>query len=177
MKSAKFRADGVGAVVGLLASPTELRYENEGHVLMFSLIGNVIETERNDVVVLGQKTDDSTMSVCYMESLPKQEGEIIRHTLDVNGQICELLAIPAQLVKETKKVVIGDQVKDELSIELGKNHVMHLVLYQDFESTSASGCYVFLLPKQPKVVESEHGEGYAKRKIKAEYTQGVQLLS
>ena len=177
MKAARFREDGYGAIVGRLRLPNEIQYENDGRLGTFQLTGNVLETEYNDVALLGRRLSEYAFEVDDMESL--EIDDVLYFETKNTEEPCYLLIIPKDLVTEIKKEVIpgGMKVKNILVVNGGKNHNLNLTTIGEWRPDIANKSYVFLLRKEITTIENEFGSGYAIKKVKTDYAAGIQLLS
>lgn len=179
MKSALYKKDSkLGAIVGHLCAPDEIQYEQCGKVESMKLVGDVVDTEGYDVLILGTKEDDGTFHVQKMESMPKESDGIekFKATFD-NEEILSYL-VPVGLVTDIKETVNEKGVRYHvLTIPEGKRQMMHFTVLGEFNPKPATGCFVLLLSKRPEVVEKEFGSGYAVAKQVSRYAVGVQLMS
>lgn len=106
--------DGCGAVCGTLVAPNRLAFVRTdklgGKELVYAaLTGNVVETEYNEVVVLGKllesptKENDGIILVQKMESL-YVDGAIKQYTgLDAENNPYVILVIPKEKFQESKR--------------------------------------------------------------------------
>lgn len=177
MKSAIFRKNGEGVLVGRLSAPDRIRCDQNGKIEEFELSGNVVETEYNDVLVVGKKTDEHAVFVQQMESLPTAEDGALLFTFGEQNDAC-CVAIPKSCVKEiADKVAANGAPYKAIRAEIGKNHSFYLNLYDRFEEESVTDTIVALLKSAPQRTENRFGEGYAVKTVITESALGWQIKS
>lgn len=165
MKAAMFRKDGMGAVVGRLKSPNEIQYENQGKLMTFTLTGNVVDTEYNDVVVVGNKIDEDTFFVQSMESLPKENEDALELKGEgVDGPI-HCLAVPIEMIIDAE-IRKNDNGKSYRALRIAdeKNSTIFLTVFGEYCETPINYSMVFLLVNPLNKTEKAFGEGYAVKK-------------
>lgn len=178
MKQTRFRNDGVGVAVGRLSSPTTLKYEKDGHIGTFELTGNVLETEYNDVFVLGHCISETEMRVEKMESIPLCNDKYLGFKCDSEQGEVLCIAIPKNMVKAVEEKFSPNETKYySLTIELEKNDHMYLSVFGAFEQNIRTGSYIFILRNNPQVSVNEYGSGYAIKKVTTRMAAGWQIVS
>lgn len=170
--------DGLGVIVGRLSAPNRVRYENEGNIKEFDLIGNVVDTEYNDVFMVGKQVDENTFEVQKMESIPDFDEKLFGLVGTGEAGNMYVLAIPeAQVDRIEDKVSENGKPYKLIHAQFAKNDYFHISVFGEFRKDTLNSCYVFVLWEDPKVEVSEHGSGYAVKKIKGRYARATQLLS
>jgi hypothetical protein len=178
MKSAMFRSDGVGAVVGHLCAPDKAQYENNGKIGVFVLTGNVVETEYNDVLLVGKKTGEDTFLVEQMESLPKKDEGMLFFTAAGEKGEANCIAIPKHMIKESgTHTSESGTVYHTIKAEIGRNHFILVNIFGDYTEESGTDTVVLLLKGAPRKEERNFGSGYAVKRIISEYAAGWQVKS
>lgn len=177
MKSAMFRKDNAGAVVGKLKSPTEIQYENNGKIEIFSLTGNIVETQYNDVIVLGRKIDDTHMEVHKMESLPKLQEPPFGLKGTDNEKPVYSLCIPKDIISNIEQHIDTKGKLYHTVHAVAGNTTYFISVFGEFTENTINDCYVFLMTDAPKIEHSEFGKGYAVKKRTTVSTIGYQVAS
>lgn len=178
MKAAMFRKDGLGGVIGRLKTPTMLQYEDNGTLRIFNLTGNVIDTEYNDVFVLGQKVDENTLEVQKMESLPKLNEEYLGFRGNGEDGPIYSIVFPANMFRETEELTSEKGITyHKMHFNIDKKNSMCITLFGEYTADTANGCMAFLLKERPTIYNNEYGRGYAVKEWTVRYATGYQLLS
>lgn len=178
MKAALFRKDGIGAVVGRLKSPNEIQYEDNGSIKIFQLTGNVLETEYNDVLLLGKKISDTVFEVQKMESLPHKQEEILGFKAMGNDGPAYCLAIPVdKLTNVEEKISERQSTYHIMHFTLDNNTTMYLTILGEWQKDPANECYVFILTQPMTSEEHSFGSGYAIKRRVTKYAIGNQVMS
>lgn len=178
MKAAMFRKDGMGAVVGRLKSPNEVQYEDNGTLKVFQLTGNVVDTEFNDVLIVGKKVSENTLEVAKMESLPDRNGAFLgfKAAGDMGELFC--MAIPKCCVIDVEeKMAENGAPYKKFHAKLTEKMSLFLNVFNEYHEKTANGCYVFLLKEAPTTEHNEFGTGFAKKQWTVKYGTGYQVLS
>lgn len=177
MKAALFRKDNYGAVVGRLKSPTELQYEDNGHVRIFNLLGKIVETEYNDVLILGKRINDNEFYVEKMESIPKDNEDFLGLYADGEEGRYYSLAIPKSLLVSIDEKPIKTGILYTFHFALSEKRTLFLNTYDVPLKDVRTDSYIFLLKKALEKEEKQYGIGYAVKKWTNMYGHGIQLLS
>ena len=177
MKAALYK-DGVGLIVGRLKTPTQIQYEDDGHVKMLDLTGNVLETEYNDVLVFG-KEDGVCFVVEKMESLPKKDDGMVAFVTNGDTGPVYCLAIPEENVTdiEERYSESSGSIYHILHANLNKNTTLYLNILGSFSKETRNKCYVFLLNGALSKQNKEFGIGYAKKEWTVRSGSGWQVMS
>ena len=149
-KSSLFKNDGYGAVVGKLVAPDIIKYtvsDGINHNILESaqLIGNVVDTEYNDVLVLGRKTDTGMIEVFKMEST-YVDGPIQTYIgVDSQGQQYTVVVIPKEKFQEKKKKNT-QQGKNftEVKASGGERITVFVDVFNEVEEPGAADPYIFI---------------------------------
>lgn len=178
MKAALFRKDNIGVVVGRLKNENMIQYENNGHISTFSLTGNVVDTEYNDVFILGIKIDENTLDVQKMESLPHNNDSIFGFRgVGTEGNLFCLAVPKNNILNITEKVSSNNRPYHVVHIEENKNNTIYLNVYGPFKEDIQNESYVFILTQAFEQKEHIFGEGYAKKKKIVKSSGAYQIIS
>ena len=138
MKSALFRKDNYGAVVGRLIAPNILTYEatdsNGGAIMKnIELTGNIVETASYDVIVIGRKmNEDATiMEVTQMEDLVTGDNVKIYHENSTSDPF-SILVIPLfRMQKIEKRLSLNNKPYNEIKISFNSHTTLYVDVYGD----------------------------------------------
>lgn len=179
MKAALFRKDNMGVAVGRLRSPNELLYEDNGSIKLFHLTGEVVDTEFNDVLILGKKTGEETLEVAKMESLPHNGEDMVAFKALGEGGPVYCLAIPIDRLKDSSERVSNNgKTYHTAHFILDKNTSMFVDAYGQYDDKPANECMVFVLMELPSTEEKVFGQNpYAMKKHVTKSCRGYQVMS
>lgn len=174
------KTDNIGIIVGKLKDENTLLYEDNG-LKEIHLIGNVIETQYNDIVAIGQiNKENNTFAVLKMESLLTPNDTENYYFLNDNEHNLYVTIIKTAVVKsiEDRYATNGGQYKSITAI-VDKNTYIHFNIneYKPIDELRTSCMIVFdVKPYEEKY--TEYGTGYAIKKS-MHYYGGylIQLLS
>lgn len=173
MKCALFNKNGYGALTGRLTAPNRIVYRdsdgNGGETLKEALLtGNVVDTEYNDVVVVGKKISDFEIQVTRMESLPKNGEMFLLTTGTENEKVSCLIAAGTRLQSVTDKINSNGKPYKDYQLDGGKNTFVHVNAFgisdEEAENLVFVGQGVF------SSIENVYGQGYAQKKVVNRYS-------
>ena len=172
MKAILVTNEGYGAVYGRLTKRDEITYENEGKLCTMHLVGNVIETEYNDIIALGRKMENGDFEVFQMESAVAGYGF---QTLNHAKANCTV--IPACIIEAINEKV-GKQGKPykEIIAKL-TNGKLHVILFGEYKKPDENGLLIIISAEPIRAENKTYGEGYAVKTVVTGYLTGYQILS
>lgn len=172
MKCALFNQYGYGALTGRLVAPNEIVYrdsdENGGETLKkATLTGNVVETEFNDVVVVGKKISDTQFEVSRMESLPTGNEMMLFSTGTEEHKVSCLVAAASRLLNIEERTNSNGKPYHSIRLDGGKN----VSVYVDVYGAVNKDVSAFVLVGQGgfKTQEKQVGSGYAVKTMVTKY--------
>lgn len=147
MKSTLFRKDGLGAAVGRLSAPNRLKCDIGGHIKEFHLIGNVVDTKKYDVIVLGWLRGEDTLEVYKMESIAEKDdpnvGLKYQNEDGTDTVIC--LSVPNEKIEEViQKHPENKSPYHVIKIRIRKDVTLYLTITGGYEPPKSES-HIFLL--------------------------------
>lgn len=180
MKSALFRKDNIGILVGKLSAPDVIKCDQEGKIEEFKLVGNVVETEYNDVLILGQKNEDGSVNVLQMESLPHEGETALEFYTDLGEKPARCMAFHKSAIKEVKTGVSkkGDPFKN-LHVELNADEYLYFNIFKEYDPETITDTVVisFQNPMETRETKLYTNKGYNYKTVVNKYGGGYQVHS
>lgn len=170
MRSAVFQSkDGCGAVCGTLVAPNRIVYAQDdgagGKVLVYAVLtGNVVETEYNEVVVVGTQTkkampgEDGEIAVRIMESI-YATGPIKQYRgIDSAGDIYTVVIVPKEKFQDAKKKNSNSgKTYTEIKASGGEGKTVFIPVWGEFKTPDNAAPYVFMVKGSFEKSEQTYG--------------------